>query len=342
MKAWVKWTNAHGGINGYCLNYTFLDDQSSGTLALADVKQLVQQDHIIALLGNLDEQTSWVQYIDSTGVPVIGGDNDTFYYATDKNFYPTGGVITTLLEGIVEAAKAAGKPKIALFYCVNIADCTALPGLFKSNAKATGANLVYSGSFNYTAPNYTPLCIAAKQAGAQDVYASAAGAQFKMILQQCALQNFHPTILGVDGTMSGDEGGPGGLSDALFNSSDVPFFDQITPVEKDLHQAMSEYYPQALVTSDYATDFWSLEWASGELFKAAAEAAHLGANPTAAQVKAGLATISNNTLGGLTPPLTFTPGSPRTGNNCFFVEAIKNGVFQTPQGEKYTCLPAAS
>ena len=48
--AWVKWTNAHGGINGHPVKLVQLDDGADPGKALADVQQLVQQDHVVALV----------------------------------------------------------------------------------------------------------------------------------------------------------------------------------------------------------------------------------------------------------------------------------------------------
>jgi branched-chain amino acid transport system substrate-binding protein len=340
MKAFIQWTNAHGGVNGYCLKYTFLDDQNTPTLALSDVKQLVQQNHIIALLGSLDQNTSWTSYIDSVGVPVIGGAQDIVQYATDKNFYPTGGTILSLLEGLEVQAKAAGQPKIAVFSCNNFAACTSVPGLFKLNASKTGAQIVYAGSFNNLAPSYTSLCLAAKQAGAQAVYVTGTAMSYKQVSQQCGLQSFTPSFIAADATMSGDMSGKGGLNHAIFDTADFPFFDNSTPAEQEFHSALKQYYPNIDLTTDEGTDFLSLQWTSGELFKAAAEMGGLGANPTPAQVKAGLAKIQNNTLNGLAPALTFTPGQPNPGASCYFVEGMTNTQFTLPQGLKTSCVPS--
>lgn len=50
-QAYVDYINQHGGINGHKLKLTVLDDKSDPPTGLANVKQLVQQDHVIALSG---------------------------------------------------------------------------------------------------------------------------------------------------------------------------------------------------------------------------------------------------------------------------------------------------
>ena len=51
ISSWVKYTNAHGGINGHQIQYTPLDDQSNPTTGLANAKQLINNDHATAILG---------------------------------------------------------------------------------------------------------------------------------------------------------------------------------------------------------------------------------------------------------------------------------------------------
>ena len=57
---------------------------------------------------------------------------------------------------------------------------------------------------------------------------------------------------------------------------------------------------------------------------------------TTAQIKKGLYSLHGATLGGLTPPLTFTKGSP-TPIDCWFWVGISHGKFTTPYGLKPVC-----
>jgi branched-chain amino acid transport system substrate-binding protein len=77
-------------------------------------------------------------------------------------------------------------------------------------------------------------------------------------------------------------------------------------------------------------------WAAGLLFEAAAQAGHLGDNPTPAQVLDGLYALKGETLGGLTAPLTFKKGKA-TSLPCWFYYQVKDGKFTTPFGEHPTC-----
>jgi branched-chain amino acid transport system substrate-binding protein len=80
-------------------------------------------------------------------------------------------------------------------------------------------------------------------------------------------------------------------------------------------------------------------WTAGKLFEAAV--AKLGdaakSKPlTAAMIIDGLHQIKNDTLGGLTGPLTFTNG-PTPSNGCFFYEKLTDKGWTAPRGSKPVC-----
>ncbi|MHB8736941.1 MAG: ABC transporter substrate-binding protein [Terriglobales bacterium] len=49
---WVDSVNAAGGVNGHPVKLTLMDDGGNPATGLQDVKQLVQYDHIQALVGD--------------------------------------------------------------------------------------------------------------------------------------------------------------------------------------------------------------------------------------------------------------------------------------------------
>lgn len=72
-KQLVNIQNAHGGIHGRKINLIALDGQSQAAVGLADVKQLVEQDHVTALLGPDFTSTALViyRYLDQQAVPTL-------------------------------------------------------------------------------------------------------------------------------------------------------------------------------------------------------------------------------------------------------------------------------
>ncbi|MGQ0847478.1 MAG: hypothetical protein ACT4QF_25450 [Sporichthyaceae bacterium] len=60
---------------------------------------------------------------------------------------------------------------------------------------------------------------------------------------------------------------------------------------------------------------------------------------TSALVLAGLGKIRNETLGGLTGPLTFAPGQQRAvSNGCVFYQLLDERGWSAPRGTKPVCL----
>ncbi|WP_242419138.1 ABC transporter substrate-binding protein, partial [Frankia sp. CpI1-P] len=73
LVAWSKWVNAHGGIAGHPVEVISRDDQGDPTKSIAAVHQLVEQDKVLALVGNFAGATdgSWRSYVEQHNIPVI-------------------------------------------------------------------------------------------------------------------------------------------------------------------------------------------------------------------------------------------------------------------------------
>jgi len=69
--AYFKYVNAHGGVNGRTINYTYLDDQYNPTSTATQTRKLVLQDNVFAIFQALGTPThlSVVSYLNSSKVP---------------------------------------------------------------------------------------------------------------------------------------------------------------------------------------------------------------------------------------------------------------------------------
>jgi ABC-type branched-subunit amino acid transport system substrate-binding protein len=72
LQAFVRWTNAHGGIHGRQLVLKTCDDQGSGDANVSCVHQLIDHDHVFALVSNAILTYSGASYVNSHGVPDMG------------------------------------------------------------------------------------------------------------------------------------------------------------------------------------------------------------------------------------------------------------------------------
>ncbi len=107
LKAWGSWVNNHGGINGHPVKVVTYDDGQKPAKGLAAAKKLVEQDHVQAIVGQMSlTSASWASYVDSKGVPVVGGQPVDTTFFTDPNFYTSGTTLPLLLLAEVGAAKA--------------------------------------------------------------------------------------------------------------------------------------------------------------------------------------------------------------------------------------------
>jgi branched-chain amino acid transport system substrate-binding protein len=74
---------------------------------------------------------------------------------------------------------------------------------------------------------------------------------------------------------------------------------------------------------------------AAKLFERAA--AKLGENPTGEDVLRGLWSLRDDTLGGLTVPLTFREGQRASPTFCYWPVRIQGGQWTAPQGSQPIC-----
>ena len=106
LQAWVDATNAQGGINGRKIILDTCDDSEDGQQNLACTQQLVNKDHVFALIGNnSDACSSSAHYEYAQGIPDLGFPLCNGYYMYPNMFsiygagYPRKGSLPANQEG---------------------------------------------------------------------------------------------------------------------------------------------------------------------------------------------------------------------------------------------------
>ena len=340
LQAWVSYTNANGGINGHPVKMYSIDDGNDPATSLAGVKQLVQQDHVVAIFDISDDlDSTWATYLQSEGgIPVLGNAPSPVYL-TNPNYYSTGSTILTLEYAQLAAAKGAGVKKLGVVYCAEIATCALTVPLIQQYGASLGISLVYSAKISSTAPDYTAPCLAAKAAGATGMTVTAASTTVVNVANSCYSQGYKPIYVTTAGEMT-----TSWLSIPAFNGAvgmvqDVPWFDKSLPATKTMQKAIAKYAPSVLKNPDYG-QIGIIPWVTGAVFAEIAKTGNIGPSSTSADIVKALATVKNNTFGGLTPPLTYTAGKP-TSVPCGYIVGIKKGKFVEPQGLKLSCMAAS-
>jgi len=335
LQAWAAWTNAHGGIAGHQVQLVIKDDALNPATSLADVQELVVQNHIVGLFDNSGEDPSWATYIKQQKIPVFGNP-DTIAGQDNPDFYPQGTTNSNQVVAEALALKRAHLKKLADLYCVEIALCaSSVPPLEAAMKKVGyGTTVVYHAGIAFAAPNYTAQCLAAKQAGADAVAVGDAAEIVSKVATDCAQQGYDPIELSSDGSVSSSWLTVPGMQGNIDEQPDLPWFTH-DAATKEMYDALDKYAPSVPTSPDFGeTDI--VAWIGGQEALTAGDAGHLSATPTAAEITKGLETFHGTTLGGLTPPLTFAAGKTHR-ISCFYEMGINNKKFVLLNGGKSIC-----
>jgi branched-chain amino acid transport system substrate-binding protein len=339
VSAWADWVNAHGGINNHPVKLFNGDDASDPAKSLSIVQGFVQNDHVVAIVAeNSDVDGSWASYVAAQKIPVIGSAIFNFAYQTNPYFFPPGTTTVAANYATLAAAKKLGKTHFGLLYCAEAAACAQAVPLFQAVAPEAGLTLSYSGKVSAFSTDFTAQCLAAKSAGVDVMESATDATTATRVAASCAKQGYHPAWVGQDGTVTLQWQKTPALNGALTAQPVFPYADTSVQSERDFQAALQQYAPGILGSSSFSEND-AEDWAGGQLFVAAAKAANLGDNPSAAQVLQGLYSLHNETLGGITVPLSFVSGQP-THINCWFYMGVENGSFTTPSGLTPDCVPA--
>jgi branched-chain amino acid transport system substrate-binding protein len=336
IDAWAKSVNAGGGINGYPVKVITMDDQQNPATSLQDAKQLVEQDHIVALVGESSfVDASFAKYMAGAGVPVIGGSNYEASFQSNPDFFPSGGQQLSGILGQLALAKQAHKKVLGTIYCAESPICAQLVPLVNGVAPLYGLKS-FTAKISATAPSYTAPCLAAKSARVDAMFVADNSPIVIRFVAACAQQGYTPQQVSSVETATGAWLTDSTLNGALLSSLNADGYDTSTPAVATFQSALKRYAPSAIAGNSFSGEEIN-PWSGGVLFQAAAMAAHLTPSSTAADVKKGLYALKNETLGGLAPPLTFSPGKPAF-IPCWFGEQVTGGKFAALNSNKSSCL----
>jgi branched-chain amino acid transport system substrate-binding protein len=330
IEAWADSVNAAGGINGHKIRLYVDDDQGNVQTSVQMVKQLVEQDHVVALVAEASSSgdAAWAGYVTKAGIPVVGGITQDVPFITSQDFFASAGNLIASFYGTAAVAAQAG-PRFGELYCAEITACAGVLPILDAVGKGTGVKIAYSNSAAAAAADYTADCVGLKNAGVQSYGLALASTVLRRVHDQCVQQGLSAPVIVTNAIDSSF------LADPSFNGTQLveavhPFWDDSTPAGKAMHAALAKYAPSVGSPAMPLNGQVSLAWSAGLLFEAAVKGA--GPGPiTPASIKRGLYSLKADTLGGFTAPLTFTPGEPNL-INCYYTFEIKGGQFTAPDG----------
>lgn len=335
--AWAKSVNDSGGINGHPVKMIVKDSASNPATALQAAKELVEQDKVIAIVGPVDlVEESWAEYVESKGVPVVGGLSVNPPMSTNPDFFASGGAIPSLQFGLVNEAMKVGNKHAGVMYCAEAPVCAQLEGLTTLVASVAGdIDLAAASKIAATSPTFTSQCLTMKDADVDALNIVTNAEVVLRVAQACAKLGYQPQLISLANSFSTTWLKDPATDGAIIVAANANYLDDSNPAVKEFLDAMDTYYPDDRDKAEFGYPVINA-WIGGKLFEAAAEKANLGPDSTPQDVKDGLYALKDETLGGLAPPLNFTEGKPAP-PTCYFSMKIDDGKL-TSLGTEPVCL----
>jgi branched-chain amino acid transport system substrate-binding protein len=323
LQTFVKAQNACGGLNGHPIQLFVQDDQGDPTTARSNCQDMVQNKKVVAFLGDIQVLTidAMKSCIDSTGIPIVGGDITNNTWFGDPLLFPQGPPPQSISYGYLEAMKNRFKSKVVGdIYCLEVPQaCQQIDKAFGELAPALGLKAVVQTQVSITAPSYTSQCNDLQAKKVESVSLTFDAGSAKRFAQSCDKIGYHPHYaaypLGV-----GNESlflGEKLLANTYVPLNTFAWMASSTPAEKNYQASVAKYNP-GFSTGDAA----GLGWTAGALLVAGAR----GFTDSDASTKTllnGLYSLKKETLGGLAAPLTFAAGKHPVVPYCLFA-AISN------------------
>jgi len=333
----LKTVNASGGINGHPVDLIVKDDAGNPSAAVTAF-QALRSDGVVAIEEDDLVDQAWSSRAAAAKIPVIGGLVGTQTQGALK--FPAGSTDDVQLAQTVNLAKEAGTNKIGDLYCAESPTCAQGYAALKPAAAAAGISIAYATAISATAPNYTAQCLAARQAGVDFLTVGSQPSVIVHAISDCAAQGFRPDVSIAGASWNHTQASLPGLSDLTIYQvyDDLPFFVDTNPQIKALNAAYEKYYPGQRNNQAVPEESLVGGWASGMLLQKAVELTKVAAGKpvTSGEIIQALYTFKGETLDGLAPPLTFTPGHVQS-VRCWFTAEIVHGSAKILNDGKTTC-----
>jgi branched-chain amino acid transport system substrate-binding protein len=334
-QTWVQYINQKGGLNGHPVRLLVYDDGADPARRKAQLADAIERQHAIGFLMNVEALTGncCIDYITSKRVPVIPDGNEPWVYDSPMYFpFGSAGVANTYL-GLAAAAMQSvpsGKTKLGTLVCVEGQQCSDIQDLWTKWANGVGMKAVYSGKASLAQPDFTAECLAAKNAGAEVLAIIFDFNSQQRVAASCARQGYHPAFTHIPTGVGEKFKADPNMDGYVAGSNVFPWFQSGTPATDDYQQAMKTYGGSVPPGVGPAQG-----WTAGKLMERAG--ASLPEPPTSEALLQGLWTIKNDSLGGLTQPLSFFENKPSTPVACWYNITIRNRSWVSPDGFKFQC-----
>jgi branched-chain amino acid transport system substrate-binding protein len=336
---WVAAVNARGGIAGHTIKHIVTDDGGDPARHKAELRRLVEQENVVALVGNPDALTGYagVDYIKDKQVPYIGGDGGGDWFYNTPFHFPQGAHGLTIAEAEIRDVglygKAHNKKKLGTLNCTEADICRIFDKVWNEKAAKYDLQPVYRGRTSLVQPDFTAECLAAQREGVELFEIGLDTNSIGRLAASCARQGFRPIFGFPAGLAKENQQQDTNLEGARSTLPTFSWLQNDSPAALEFQEALKRYGKNLLPVTAGHTGGWT----AGKLFEKGVLAGGATGKVTRATVLAGLYTIKNDTLGGLTSSLTFNAGQPPARVPCSTQIEINKGKWRLIDGGKFNC-----
>ena len=334
-QAWVADINSRGGLNGHQVKLLVFDDGFDPSRHRAQVQEAVELRKALAFLQNGEPGTGEpsVAYVTEKRIPVIGQSGGERWNYTSPMYFPQTSSANFQLEAFPSAMSRMlvprGKTKIGTVVCVEAQICTDSEKVWAESANRVGMEYVYRTKASITQPDYTAECLAARNAGAQALFMMMDTNTIGRVAASCARQSYRPTIAASGQLLAAFMEEDPNLDGMVASFAVVPWFAAGTPATDALRNGLARFAKDVPLYQAV----WG--WVSGKLLEKAG--ANLPEPPTTEAILNGLWSIKDDTLGGLTMPLTFVRDEKPKGLACGYDVVLQRGRWVSPDNLTLHC-----
>lgn len=335
VRSYFDLVNAQGGVNGYKFQLIDCDSKYDPSSAHQCAQKLISQG-VLAIVGwlSLSGEQNETAYLSQQGVPIIGGLGVPAEYQSPLSYPTTPSLVTDGTALGTHAGQIGLKKPGVIFLNANFIQ--PVEQSFLAAMRAQGISPVDVETVDATKADYTDIVLKFQTSGAQSVAAFLDPFSYARLFQAMERQNFHVPVLG------------GGLDKVSANrqyvsgcGSNCPIFgaDSATPVLEFLDHtstpaiaqylnAVRTYYPGQFGALDAYTTY---QWLAAEVFVQAVKS--IGNAPVNRQsLVNALNGLKNLDNGGITPPISYSPGNGHDPLKCLQWLHNYNGQWRTTSG----------
>lgn len=337
VQAWAAARNAEGGVNCHQVKYVIADDGADPSRQQALVQQLVERDGVIAFvyMANPITGAASVKYLTEKRVPVIGGSagEGEWVYSSPMHFpHASSNLLLTraVFAAQGEVARREGKSKLGVIACVEVQACSRAYDLGESYGPEFGMRVVYRAKVSLVQPDYTSECLAARNAGVETMFLGIEVAGSIRLARSCKSVSYQPLYAIISSVATPSVASTPSFDKVAVGEVVMPWMVTSNPGIAEYQAVLKQYAPGVEPGPNPTAG-----WASAKVFELATK--NMAEPPSSQNILAGLWSIKNNDLGGITAPLTFTKDQNAPKVFCYWTVQLVGGQFVSPNGGKRTC-----